>query len=211
MDKIQNNSHHDTIILGLTGSIGMGKSTAAQMLREENIPVFDSDAVVHKLMDVGGDAVEPVLALFPDVCDEHMRKINRAALGKIVFNDKGKLAQLEGILHPLVRLAQAEFYKEHSANDARIICYDIPLLYETKAQARMDYTMLVTAPYKIQRERVMARAGMTEEKFAAILESQISDDIKRKLADFIIPSGAGYDVMRRALRGVVGYLLTAQK
>ena len=192
------------IILGLTGSIGMGKSTAAGMLRRQGIPVLDSDAVVHRLFAVGGDAVAPVEAAFPGVVRN--RAIDRAALGARVLGDPPALRRLEAIVHPLVQRDQRRFLAQAARRRVAIAVLDIPLLYETHAESRMDAVIVVSAPALIQRQRVMRRPGMTAAKFAAILARQLPDRVKRARADFVVASGNGRLHTQRALQRIVAGL-----
>ena len=170
--------------LGLTGGIGMGKSTAAQMFRELGHPVWDADAAVHELYAPGGGAVAPVAAAFPGT--ERGGGIDRAALRRALAADPLGFQRLEGIVHPLVAADRAGFVARHA--DAPIVVLDIPLMYETGADAAMDGVAVVSAPAGVQRARVMARAGMTEENFQMILSRQMPDAEKRRRADWIIPS-----------------------
>jgi dephospho-CoA kinase len=170
--------------LGLTGGIGMGKSTAAQMFRELGHPVWDADAAVHELYAPGGGAVAPVAAAFPGT--EQDGGIDRAALRRALAADPLGFQRLEGIVHPLVAADRAGFVARHA--DAPIVVLDIPLMYETGADAAMDGVAVVSAPAGVQRARVMARPGMTEENFQMILSRQMPDAEKRRRADWIIPS-----------------------
>lgn len=173
-----------SFLLGLTGSIGMGKSTAAQMFRDLGHPVWDADAAVHELYAPGGGAVAPVAAAFPGT--ERDGGIDRAALRRALAADPLGFQRLEGIVHPLVAADRAGFVARHA--DAPIVVLDIPLMYETGADAAMDGVAVVSAPAGVQRARVMARAGMTEENFQMILSRQMPDAEKRRRADWIIPS-----------------------
>ena len=170
--------------LGLTGGIGMGKSTAAQMFRDLGHPVWDADAAVHDLYAPGGAAVAPVAAAFAGtMCDGGL---DRAALRQALADDPAGFQRLEKIVHPLVGADRAAFIARHG--DAAIVVLDIPLLYETGAERGMDGVAVVSAPPAIQRARVMARPGMTEENFRLILSRQMSDADKRARADWVIPS-----------------------
>lgn len=191
------------MVLGLTGSIGMGKSTAAKMLREMGVAVHDSDAAVHDLIEPGGDAVAAVGAAFPEVFDPAADRIDRKALGAIVFCDPVKKKILEGILHPMVRARQEKFLTEYRARDAAIAVLDIPLLYETGAEKRVEKVIVVTCPAWVQRRRVLRRPGMTPERFKGILAAQTSDKEKRKRADFVVQTGLGRAWTRRALRRII--------
>jgi dephospho-CoA kinase len=188
-------------ILGLTGSVGMGKSTAAKMLRRMGVAVYDADAAVHRMMSRGGIAVAKVAAAFPGV--ERNGAIDRPALGKRVFGDDKAMKRLESIIHPLVREDEKVFLAAQHRRKTRLVVMDVPLLFESGRQERYDATMVVTAPAFLQRARVMARPGMTSARFAAILARQMPDVEKRKRADFIVPSGLGRAVTWRSLRDVL--------
>jgi dephospho-CoA kinase len=190
------------IVLGLTGSVGMGKSTAASMLRRLGVPLFDADAVVHRLLAPGGAAVAAVERLFPGVRDE-TGGIDRRRLGTRVFGDPAALRRLEAILHPMVRQAEARFVKQARSRRESLVVLDIPLLYETGAPERCDYVLVVSAPAWVQRERVMRRPGMTENRFASILRAQMPDREKRRRADFVVPTGLGRALTFRRVRRVV--------
>lgn len=182
------------IVLGITGSIGMGKSTIAEMLRLEGIPVHESDAEVHRLLSSDNAAKAAVAAAFPyfehpEIYDRKTKAIDRAALGALVFANGEKRETLESILHPLVRISQDKFLRDAKKSGSTITALDIPLLFETGAEDRVDYVLVASAPFFIQEERVMARPGMTEEKFRAILARQLPDAEKRARADYIVPTG----------------------
>ena len=189
-------------ILGLTGSIGMGKSEAARMLKAMGVPVFEADKAVHLLLGEGGAGVAEVQRLFPDCVVGGL--VDRARLGAKIFSDVHMKRQLEAILHPLVRLQEKKFLAAQRRKGKRIVAVDIPLLFETGAGERCDAVMVVTAPPMLQRQRVLKRAGMTEEKFHAILAAQMPDIQKRAQADFLIHTGLGKQVamwqIRRALK-----------
>ncbi|WP_029351741.1 dephospho-CoA kinase [Bosea sp. 117] len=187
--------------LGLTGSIGMGKSTTAALFREFGVPVHDADAAVHAIYEAEG--VAPVEAAFPGVAVEG--RIDRARLGTQVFGDDAAMKRLEAIVHPLVRAREAAFLVGAARDGAPIAVLDIPLLFETGARERVDAVVVVSAPESVQRARVLARPGMTDEKFAAILTRQMPDSEKRRRADFIIDTGSGIE----AARAQVGELLAA--
>ena len=189
------------VILGLTGSIGMGKSTAAGMLRRMTIPVYDSDAAVHGLLARGGAAVAPISEAFPDVVRDGA--VDRDSLGRAVFGDDAALKTLEGIVHPLVRQVQDAFLRRWAARRAELVVLDVPLLFEVKLDIRCDATVVVSAPGFIQKARVMARPGMTAEKFDGILARQMSDADKRRRADFVVPSGRGRAVTLCRLSEIV--------
>jgi dephospho-CoA kinase len=190
------------IILGLTGSIGMGKSNAAATLRRLGVPVFDADAEVHRLLGPGGAAVGPVEAVFPDVRDE-AGGIDRRQLGRRVFGNPPALRRLEGILHPMVRRAEARFVAQARARREPLVVLDIPLLYESGGIDRVDFALVVSAPLRLQRERVMRRPGMSKERFAEILRAQMPDREKRRRADFVVATALGRSVTFRRLKAVV--------
>jgi dephospho-CoA kinase len=172
-------------ILGLTGSIGMGKSAVALMLRELGVPVFDADATVHRLQGPGGALLAAIEAAFPGTTGPH--GVDRPALGAQVFGNPEALARLEAIVHPAVAEARALFMLEHGGE--AIVVFDIPLLYEKGHGAGLDAVAVVSAPAEMQRSRVLARPGMTPEKFAQILALQVPDAEKRALADHVIDTG----------------------
>jgi dephospho-CoA kinase len=174
-------------LLGLTGSIGMGKSTAAAGFRSFGIPLFDSDATVHALFAPGGAAVPRVEAAFPGSRDAR-GGIDRKALGRQVFEDAARLAQLEALVHPLVRTAHRHFLARCCAAGRALVVLDVPLLYETGAEARVDSVAVVSASAMVQAQRVLRRPGMTEARLAAILRRQLPDADKRRRADFVIRS-----------------------
>lgn len=188
-------------VLGLTGSIGMGKTTAAKAFRREGIAVHDADAAVHELMALGGRAIDPISAIFPDCITDGA--VDRQALGAKVFGDDNALKQLENILHPLVRQEENRFLLKHTLMGARAVVLDIPLLFETGGEDRCDAVAVVSAPGFIQRQRVMGRPGMTAEKFAGILAHQMPDAEKRARADFIIQTGRGRGDALRTIKEIV--------
>lgn len=194
------------IIIGLTGSIGMGKSTAAAMFAEMSVPVIDSDEIVHDLLGPNGTAVQEVAALFPDSYDRKNGAIDRQKLGGIVFSAPEKREELEAIIHPLVQQAQQKFIRDQARLGQKIVVIDIPLLFETGAETWLDYTICVTAPALVQRQRVLARDNMTEEKFERILDSQMPDVEKRKRADFVVQSGNGMAETRKELGKIIDSL-----
>ncbi len=188
--------------LGLTGGIGMGKSTAAQMFRDLGHPVWDADAAVHDLYAPGGMAVAPVAAAFPGTLRDG--GIDRAALRQALAADPAGFARLEQIVHPLVAAARADFIARHG--DAPIVVLDVPLLYETGAQAGMDGVAVVSAPADLQRARVLARPGMTPENFQMILSRQMPDAEKRARADWVIPSDS-LDGARAAIMDICAQIV----
>jgi len=193
------------IVLGLTGSIGMGKSTAAAMLRRLGVPVFDADVAVHRLLAPPGAAVPIVSAAFPGV-ETNAGGIDRAQLGQRVFADPAALQQLEAILHPLVAAEERRFLARSRARREPLVVLDIPLLFETGAERRCDYVLVVSAPALLQRQRVLRRPGMTEIRFNAILRKQIPDYRKRQRADFVVLSGMGRGLTLRRLKAIVRIL-----
>ena len=190
-------------IVGLTGSIGMGKSTATSILRDLGVPVHCSDEAVHILMGAGGEAVGLVDAAFPGVFNKKDRSIDRRALGAKIFGLDEARKKLESLIHPLVVQSQARFITNHARLHTDIVVLDIPLLYETGAQSRLDYVIVVSAPDFIQRQRVMTRPGMTHEKFMFILATQIPDGEKRRQADYVVETGIGLAETRRDLEKIL--------
>lgn len=186
-------------VLGLTGSIGMGKSATAALFGAEGVPVHDADACVHDLYRT--EAVAPVEAAFPGVTRDGA--IDRVALSARVLNNPDALKRLESIVHPLVRAREAAFLSQARAAGARLVVLDIPLLLETGAGGRVDAVVVVSAPLEVQRERVLARPGMTAERFALILGKQLPDSDKRRQAHFIIDTARGFDPARHQVRGIV--------
>lgn len=186
-------------ILGLTGSIGMGKTTAARFFAEEGVPVHDSDAAVHRLYE--GDAVAAIEAAFPGATANG--KVDRQKLGAMVVNDAGALKRLEAIVHPLVRQSETQFLEQARATGAKIVVLDIPLLYETGAERRVDAVVVVTAPAETQRKRVLERPGMTPDKLEALLAKQMPDSEKRARADFIVDSGGDLEAAREQVRDIL--------
>ena len=191
------------IKLGLTGSIGMGKSTVAAMFADEGVPVFDADAEVHQLQGPGGRILPAIEARFPGTTGP--AGVDRPALGAAVFGRPDELRALEAIVHPAVREERAAFLDAHA--DAPLVVLDIPLLFETHGEAQVDKVAVVSAPPEIQRGRVLARPGMTEERFAAILAKQMPDAEKRARADFVIPTGGPPDETRAVVRCVIACLM----
>jgi len=191
----------DMVILGLTGSIGMGKSTAANAFRRLGIPVFDADAEVHGLLRGGGAGVAATQAAFPGVVKEGA--VDREALGRRVFADEGALHRLEGILHPLVGEAERRFLRRAALRRAGLVVLDVPLLFETGADKRCDAVVVVSSPARVQRARVLSRPGMTEEKLLGILSRQLPDLEKRRRADFVVGTGLGLAESLRAIKNIV--------
>lgn len=187
------------IVLGLTGSIGMGKSTTARMFMDEGVPVHDSDEAVHRLY--AGVAAPLIEARFPGTVVDGA--VDRDRLSKAVIGKPHALRDLEAIVHPLVHADADAFLARHHAAGAPLAVLDIPLLYETGGRGRVDRVVVVTAPAAVQRERVLARPGMTEEKFAAILARQVPDAEKRARADYVIDTGEGLEAARAAVRALI--------
>ena len=187
--------------LGLTGSIGMGKSTVAAMFREEGVPVFDADAVVHQLQGPGGRLLPAIEAAFPGTTGPG--GVDRPKLGALVFADTALLRRLEGIVHPAVGAERAGFVAAHPDG---LVVYDVPLLFETGGECGVDRIAVVSAPPEVQRARVLARPGMTPDKFADILARQLPDAEKRARADFVIPTGGTLADTRAAVRAVIACL-----
>ena len=196
-----------TYVLGLTGSIGMGKSTTAQMFRDLGCPVHDADAEVHALY--AGEAVAPVAALFPDVVVDG--RIDRARLAGHVLGHPENLARLEAVIHPLVRARENAFLARARAEQRPLAVLDVPLLFETGGAARCDGILVVTAPPDVQRSRVLARPGMTEQRLADILARQMPDAEKRARATFVVDTGQGMDIARQQVEAIVRQLSDAAR
>jgi dephospho-CoA kinase len=189
------------IIVGLTGSIGMGKSTTSVMFQAEGVPVYDSDAAVHALYASGGAAVAPVDAAFPGVVVDGA--IDRARLSAAVVGDPEALQKLEAIVHPLVGAHRIGFFEDAQAAGHDIVVLDVPLLYETGGDKKVHKVVVVSAPAEVQRARVLARPEMTEAKFEAILARQMPDAEKRARADFVIDTGQGLEHARGQVRDIL--------
>jgi dephospho-CoA kinase len=189
------------IILGLTGSIGMGKSTTSKMFQAQGVPVYDSDAAVHALYATGGAAVAPVEAAFPGVVVDGA--IDRTKLSAAVMGNSEALAVLESIVHPLVGAHRIGFFEDAQAQGADIVVLDVPLLYETGGDKKVDKVVVVSASAELQRERVLARPGMDATKFEAILARQTPDAEKRARADFVIDTGQGLAAARQQVRDIL--------
>lgn len=192
-------------VIGLTGSIAMGKSTTAAMLRRLGLPVHDADAAVHRLTAAGGRAVAAIAARFPGVVDEK-GAVDRRLLGPRVFKNPSELKALEAILHPLVKDEERRFMQRQKREKRRIVVLDIPLLFETRGESRCDEVWVVSAPRVIQTQRVLRRPGMNGDRLAAIRARQIPDADKRRRADRIVSTGLGrrfaWDAAVRALARV---------
>jgi len=187
------------VVIGLTGSIGMGKSTTARFFEQAGVPVHDADSAVHRLY--AGAAAPIIEAEFPGVSGA--QGIDRAKLAKRVLNDLEALRRLEGIIHPLVRREEARFLDEAERAGAPIAVLDIPLLFETGADRRVDAVVVVTAPAEVQRARALGRTGMTEEKFQALLAKQMPDAEKRRRADFVVDTSKGFDFARAQVHAIL--------
>jgi dephospho-CoA kinase len=193
-------------VIGLTGSIGMGKTTAAGLFRFRGVPVYDADRAVHKLSEKGGRAVPAIARAFPQAVRDGA--VDRKALGALVFKDPKALKLLESILHPLVAEERTAFLRRQRARRAAVVVLDIPLLFETGGEDLVDYILVVSAPAFLQTARVMARPGMSAEKLKDILSHQMADRDKRRRADLVIPTGTG---KRAALRMIDRLLADLRK
>lgn len=194
------------IVVGLTGSIGMGKSTTARMFAEEGVPVFDSDATVHNLY--AGEAAALVDAAFPGTVIEG--QVDRGRLSEAVVDDPQARQRLEAIIHPLVRARSDAFLARHRAQGTPLVVLDIPLLFETGAEERVDRIVVVSASPKIQEERVLARPGMSRDKFSAIRAAQVPDHEKRNRADFVIDTGRGISAARNQVHEIITKLVEGE-
>jgi dephospho-CoA kinase len=192
------------IVIGLTGSIGMGKSATAAMFAEAGAPVYDADAEVRRLYAPGGAAVARVEAAFPGVVVDGA--VDRGRLGARVLGDPEALARLNSIVHPLMGEARAEFFREAREAGAEVVVLDIPLLFETGGERSVDKVVVVSAPEALQRERVLARPGVTAAKFEAILAAQAPDAEKRARADFVIDTSQGFDHAREQVNRILAAL-----
>ena len=192
------------ILVGLTGSIGMGKSTVAQMFVDAGVPAYNADDAVHAMYRPGGAAVTPVGAAFPGVVVDGA--IDRELLSKAVLNNPEALQRLEAIVHPLVGGMQMAFLQAAREADAELVVLDIPLLFENGGEKRVDVTVVVSAPADVQRARVLRRPGMTVEKFESILAKQTPDAEKRGRADFVIDTGASLEDTRAQVKAVLDAL-----
>lgn len=191
-------------VLGLTGSIGMGKSTAAKVLRDYGVPVHDADEVVHALLGPAGAAEAQIKALFPSAVEDGT--ISRQELGRIVFANDAELKRLEAIMHPLVRQSEERFLQTHRESGEPLVVLDIPLLFEVGAEPRVDAILLVTAPADLQRARVLKRAGMTEERFEQIRSRQLPDAEKRRRAQYVVSTDGPHSYTAQEFRKIVDSL-----
>jgi dephospho-CoA kinase len=192
-------SDEGPFVLCLTGSLGMGKSTAAKFFAEQGVPVHDSDATVHALYE--GEAVPLIEQAFPGSTPGG--KVDRNRLAAIVLNDKAALVRLEAIVHPMVTASRQTFLAQARERGDKVVVLDIPLLFETKAEACCDAVVVVSAPVEIQRKRAFERPGMTDDKLAAILAKQMPDAEKRRRADFIVDSSQSFDHTRGQIREIL--------
>lgn len=191
-------------VIGLTGSIGMGKSTTAAMFAAAGAPVHDADAQVHALYDVGGAAVPLIAETFPEAVVDG--RVDRAALSRAVVGDPEALRRLERIVHPLMGEARAAFFDEARKAGKDLVVVDVPLLFETGGEQNVDVVVVVSAPAEVQRQRVLERPGMTAEKLDAILARQIPDAEKRRRADYVIDTGQGLEHARAQVNEVIADL-----
>jgi dephospho-CoA kinase len=191
-------------ILGLTGSLGMGKSTTARFFAEEGVPVHDADAVVHRLYD--GEAAAAIEAAFPGTTASG--KVDRDKLAARVLGDSAALKRLEAIVHPLVQEAERRLLAEAEARGEKVAVLDIPLLFETGGEKRVDAVVVVSAPPDVQRLRALERPGMTGDKLDAILAKQMPDDEKRRRADFVVDTSRGFEAARADVRAILDAVAT---
>lgn len=194
-------------VLGLTGSLGMGKSATAKMFAEDGVPVHDADAAVHRLYEA--EAAPLIEAAFPGTTGGG--KVDREKLAQRVLGDAAAIKKLEAIVHPLVRNSEEKFLVEAARKGAAVAVLDIPLLFETGGDDRCDAVIVVSAPSDVQRARVFERSGMTEQKFAAILAQQMSDAEKRKRADFVVDTSKGFDAARAQVRDILARIAIMPK
>jgi dephospho-CoA kinase len=191
-------------VLGLTGSLGMGKSTTAGFFAELGVPVHDADATVHRLYKA--EAVAPIEAAFPGTTVNG--EVDREKLAKRVLDDPAAIKKLEGIVHPLVRAAEEHFLTEAERKNARVAVLDIPLLFETGGDRHCDAVVVVSAPEDVQHARIFERPGMTAQKFSAIAANQMPDAEKRKRADFVVDTSRGFDAARAQVREILARVAT---
>jgi dephospho-CoA kinase len=191
-------------ILGLTGSLGMGKSTTARFFAEEGVPVHDADAVVHRLYD--GEAAAAIEAAFPGTTASG--KVDRDRLAARVLGDSAALKRLEAIVHPLVQEAERRLLAEAETRGEKVAVLDIPLLFETGGEKRVDAVVVVSAPPDVQRSRVLERPGMTADKLDALLAKQMPDDEKRRRADFVVDTSRGFEAARADVRAILNAIAT---
>jgi dephospho-CoA kinase len=191
------------LILGLTGSIGMGKSTTAKLFEEAGVPVYDADATVHKLYE--GEAAPAIEAAFPGTTVDG--KVDRAKLSARVVHDPAAMKQLEEIVHPMLGASRQKFFQDAEASGAPVVVVDVPLLFETGGEKRVDAVVVVTTTPEIQRERVLARGTVDDEKLNAILARQVPDAEKRKRADFVVDTSHGLDLVRAQIKHILAEIV----
>ena len=193
------------VIIGLTGSIAMGKSATSKIFKSYGVPVFNADDCVHQLIGPNGKLVSLIGQRFIGTLEKNknLQYINRVKLGNIVFKDKRKKKELESIIHPQVSIERKKWKEQAQRQRSKAICYDVPLLYETKGEKLCNFVVVVSAPLFVQKHRALNRPDMTEKKFNDILKNQISDKEKRKRADFIINSGIGYRFARNQVYNIL--------
>jgi dephospho-CoA kinase len=191
-------------IIGLTGSLGMGKSTTARFFAEQGVPVHDADAVVHRLYD--GEAAGAIERAFPGTASDG--KVDRNRLAARVLDDPAALKKLEAIVHPLVQAAERQLLAQAQSRGEKVAVLDVPLLFETGGDERVDAVVVVSAPAEVQRSRVLARPGMTVEKLDAILGRQMPDAEKRRRADFVVDTSRGFDAARAQVRAILDAVAT---
>jgi dephospho-CoA kinase len=187
------------IVLGLTGSIGMGKSTTAKLFAEAGVPVYDADAAVHRLYE--GEAAPAIEATFPGTTENG--KVDRVRLSAVVVHDPAAMKKLEGIVHPMLGASRQQFLQDAERSGAPVAVIDIPLLFETGGDKRVDSVVVVTTTPELQRERILSRPGMTEEKLQAILARQMPDAEKRARAHFVVDTSHGLDPVRARIRDIL--------
>jgi dephospho-CoA kinase len=187
------------VVIGLTGSLGMGKTTTSRFFAEAGVPVYDADEAVHRLY--AGEAAALIEAAFPGTTGEH--GVDRARLAQAVVGDSAALARLEAIVHPLVRQEELRFLETARKAGARVAVLDIPLLFETGGDRRVDAVVVVSAPAEMQRARAFERPGMTEEKFRALIAKQMPDEEKRRRADFVVDTSQGHDYARAQVHAIL--------
>ena len=193
------------VVIGLTGSIAMGKSATSKIFKSYGVPVFNADDCVHQLIGPNGKLVSLIGQRFIGTLEKNknLQYINRVKLGNIVFKDKKKKKELESIIHPQVSIERKKWKEQAQRQRSKAICYDVPLLYETKGEKLCNFVVVVSAPLFVQKHRALNRPDMTEKKFNDILKNQISDKEKRKRADFIVNSGLGYRFARNQVHNIL--------
>lgn len=193
------------VVIGLTGSIAMGKSATSKIFKSYGVPVFNADDCVHQLIGPNGKLVSLIGQRFIGTLEKNknLQYINRVKLGNIVFKDNKKKKELESIIHPQVTIERKKWREQAQRQRSKAICYDVPLLYETKGEKLCNFVVVVSAPLFVQKHRALNRPDMTEKKFNNILKNQISDKEKRKRADFIVNSGIGYRFARNQVHNIL--------